>query len=272
MLIKPTNKTKKEMNTIHSLPPRPARLSKASVLQSPRSLAGCEECSGTTGARTFLSAATWSDKSACESVKTVGRSGVAADRNVRAPLRLRVRRAALLICSTLALAVAGCSSVSTHVDKGRVTARTFSFLNTGRPLPSYADDRQQAHVMVQQALIKNLAAKGVSYVPTGGDVTVAYLIVVGNNAATTSLNSYFGYTEDSDALVEKVHAQQTASASRGYFEAGTLVIDILDPRTSKLLQRRSIQAQVLRNLPIESRTTRVQGLVDEALKDVPISP
>ncbi len=100
---------------------------------------------------------------------------------------------------------------------------------------------------------------------------MAYLIIVGNNAATTSLNSYFGYTADGDALVNKVHSEQTGSDARGYFEAGTLVIDIVDSSTSKLLQRRSIHGQLLRNLPTETRTQRIQAVVDQALKDVPLS-
>ena len=181
---------------------------------------------------------------------------------------------ALLGSLLLAGALVGCSSVKTHVNKGPVRARTFSFLNTGsRQAPDYADQSAQAHAIVQQALTKNLAAKGIRQVPSGGDITVAYLIVVGNNSTTTSLNGYFGYTEDSDSIVEKVHAQQTGSdKSRGYFEAGTLVIDIVNPGTSKLLQRRSIQAQVLRNLPLEKRFERVQAIVDQALKDVPLSP
>jgi hypothetical protein len=182
--------------------------------------------------------------------------------------------AALLGCLLLAGALTACSSVKSHVDQGTVKARTFSFLNTGsKQAPDYADQSAQAHAMVQQALIKNLAARGISHVPSGGEITVAYLIVVGNNSTTTSLNSYFGYTQDSDALVQKVHAEQTsADKNRGYFEAGTLVIDIVDPGTSKLLQRRSIQAQVLRNLPMEQRSERVQAIVDQALKDVPLSP
>ncbi len=180
---------------------------------------------------------------------------------------------AILGCLLLAVGLTACSSVKTHVDKGTVTARSFSFLNTGRrELPTYAEARQHAHAAVQQALINNLARKGVSYVATGGDITVAYLIVVGNNATTTSLNSYFGYTDDSEALMNQVHKEQTSSSqSRSYFEAGSLVIDILDPKTSKLLQRRSIQAQILRNLPVEARTARLQSLVDQALSDVRIS-
>jgi hypothetical protein len=179
-----------------------------------------------------------------------------------------------LAALTVALAVVGCSSVKNYVDKGHVKASTFSFLNPGgRQMPSYAETDKQAHAVIQQAIIHNLSEKGVKYVVTGGDVTVAYLVIVGNNAATTSLDQYFGYTEDSTALVGKVHAEQTGSKSdRGYFEAGTLVIDIVDPKASKLLQRRTIEAQVLRNLSVEQRTARAQSIVDQALKDLPISP
>ncbi len=190
------------------------------------------------------------------------------------PVSVSVRRPAALFSSLLVLGMlAACSSVKTHVDKGPVKARTFSFLNTGsRQFPSYAEERQVAHEMLQRAIINNLAAKGVTYAPSGGDITIAYLVVVGNNSTTTSLNSYFGYTPDAEAFVDKIHAQQTAKDdNRGYFEAGTLVIDVVDPATSKLLQRRSIQAQVLRNLPTETRTTRVQAIVDQALNDLPLS-
>lgn len=180
----------------------------------------------------------------------------------------------LLAAAAFALSVGGCSSVKSHVDKGHISARSFSFLSTAsRPAPSYAEDSKQAHAMVQQAIINNLAAKGVTNVASGGDITVAYLIIVGNNISTTSLNEYFGYTEDAMAMVEEVHKKQTASeGNRGYFEAGTLVIDFLSPATSKVLQRRSIEAPVLRNLPAEQRTERVQSIVNQALSDLPIAP
>ena len=50
------------------------------------------------------------------------------------------------------------------------------------------------------------------YVDRGGDVTVAYLIIVGNNATTTSLNEYFGYTADADALTDKVHKSEAVKS------------------------------------------------------------
>src|SRR6185369_4077253 len=64
-----------------------------------------------------------------------------------------------------------CSGAKTHVDKGPVKARTFSFLdNKNRRNPDYVESNKEAHAMVQQALIHNLAAKGVTYSPTNADV------------------------------------------------------------------------------------------------------
>jgi hypothetical protein len=172
-----------------------------------------------------------------------------------------------------AFALAGCSSVKTHVDTGPIQARTFSFMNVGtKDVPTYVERRKQAHAAVQEAITKNLTAKGVNHVPQGGDITVAYLIIAGNNATTTSLNEYFGYTSDATALMEKAHNEQAVKKSdRGYVEAGTLVIDILDSKTSNLLKRATIQAQILRELPLDAREARLQGLVDQALSDLRIS-
>jgi Domain of unknown function (DUF4136) len=169
-----------------------------------------------------------------------------------------------------ALALAGCSSVKTHVDTGPIHARTFSYINTGsRELPAYAENRKLVYTKVQEAISKNLTGKGLTQVGQGGDITVAYLVIVGNNAATTSLNDYFGYSADADALVNKVHKSDTVKGNeRGYFEAGTLVIDILDPQTSKLLKRETVQAQILRELPLDEREARLQQFVDQALSDL----
>ncbi len=108
-----------------------------------------------------------------------------------------------------ALVAAGCSSLKTQVDTGPITARTFSFVNTGaKAAPTFADKRAQVYTMINQAITQNLAAKGVNHQPSGGDITVAYLVIAGNNATTTSLNDYFGYTDDATKLVDKVHTEQ----------------------------------------------------------------
>jgi hypothetical protein len=178
-----------------------------------------------------------------------------------------------LLAAALAVAVAGCSSVKTHVDTGPIAARTFSFIDTGlKQPPTATDNRAQVHQMIQQALVKTLAGKGVTFVKTGGELTVAYLVIAGNNVTTTSLNDYFGYGSDASALVDKVHSEQAVkNDNRNYFEAGTLVIDIINPKNSKLLKRSSVQSSILRNLPADARQARIQSLVDQALGDLRIT-
>jgi len=171
------------------------------------------------------------------------------------------------------LALAGCSSTPTKVDSGTVHARTFNFVErSGKPSPAYADNRQTIHPMIQGAIAKNLAGRGVSQVPSGGDVTVAYLIIVGNNASTTSINDYFGYGEDAAALHDKANTAYTRSKNPNYFEAGTLVIDIIDSKSFKLLRRAYATRPVLRNLPDDARAARIQEVVDEILRDLRIQP
>src|SRR5262249_54597816 len=81
-----------------------------------------------------------------------------------------------------ALGLTACSSVKMRIDGGPVHGETFSFLDTGpRTTPSYAEDRSQVHAVFQDAITRNLAAKGLRRVSQGGDVTVGYLIIVGNN-------------------------------------------------------------------------------------------
>lgn len=167
------------------------------------------------------------------------------------------------------LILSGCSSTPTKVDTGPVHAHTFSFVNRGQT-PDYAEDRQAAHKMIQAAITKNLAARGVTKVATGEDITVGYLIILGNNASTEAINTYFGYAAGADALHDKAQAAYSKSKNPNYFEAGTLVIDIIDTKTYKLLKRNFGTRALMSNITAEARAERIQEAVDEILKSLKI--
>jgi hypothetical protein len=174
--------------------------------------------------------------------------------------------------ATAAFALAGCSSTKTRVDTGPIRARTFAFVDTGtRPTPAYADNTARTHASVQQAITANLASKGLTRVPAGGDVTVAYLIIIGNNGTTTSINEYFGYGSEAAALVDKAHKAGTSSKNPNYFEAGTLVIDIIDSKDFSLLKRNYVVRQLHREAPMEIRQARLEDAVNEALAGVRVA-
>jgi len=170
------------------------------------------------------------------------------------------------------LLLAGCTSTPTHVNKGPIKATTFSFV-TGRPAPpGYAEKRAQIHRLIQDAITTNLTAKGLNRAPAGGDVFLAYLVILGNNVATTDVNDYFGYGRDSDALLDKAHNKGAIkSRDPNYFEAGTLVIDVIDAKTYKLLYRNYAVRQLLRNLPDDARAERIQQAVDQTLSGLRVA-
>jgi hypothetical protein len=169
------------------------------------------------------------------------------------------------------LTLAGCSSTPTKVDSGPVHGKTFNFVNRGgRPAPDYADNRQAVHEMIQAAITKNLATRGITRVDSGGDLTVGYLVIIGDNASTVAINDYFGYGEGANALHEIAHDAYTGSKNPNHFQAGTLVIDIIDNKDYKLVRRDYATRAVLRNITPEQRAERIQEAVDEILKNLKV--
>ena len=179
----------------------------------------------------------------------------------------------LVVVAAGILALAGCSSAPTKVDTGPIRARTFNFVDGGvKPLPTYSDNREAVHAMIQEAITKNLAARGVARVATGGDVTVAYLVILGNNVSTVSINDYFGYRDDAWALHEKAQEAYTGTKNPNSFEAGTLLIDIIESKGFKVVRRDYATRPLLRDLPSDARAARIQEVVDAILRDVRIAP
>jgi len=183
--------------------------------------------------------------------------------------------ARMQLLSGLAVAVmliAGCST-PTHVNKGPIKATSFSFVNPG-PLPEYAfkENLKQVNAIVQDAIASDLAAKGVKFVTQGGEVTVAYLIIVGNNVSTSAINEYFGYGPDAVALADKAQKAYTEGKQRSFFEAGTLLIDIVDSRSNKLLARNYVTRPVLQNPSADARKAHIEEAVQEAFKSVRFEP
>jgi hypothetical protein len=178
-----------------------------------------------------------------------------------------------LVVAAGVLLLAGCASTPTKVDTGLIRAATFNFVDGGvKPAPADTDNREAVHAMIQAAIAKNLAARGVKRVITGGDVTVAYLVILGDNVTTRSINDYFGYSDDVWALHEKAHAAYTSTGNPNSFEAGTLLIDIIENKGYKVRARNYATRSLLRNVPENERAARIQDVVDSVLKNVQIGP
>jgi hypothetical protein len=177
------------------------------------------------------------------------------------------------LVATGVLVLAGCASVPTKVDTGPIRAATFNFVDGGvKPAPAYADQREAVHAVIQDAIAKNLAAHGVKRVAAGGDVTVAYLVILGNNVSTRSINDYFGYRDDAWALHEEAQKAYNSTGNPNSFEAGTLLIDIVENKGYKVRLRNYATRPILRDVTTEARAARMQEVVDDVLKGARIGP
>jgi hypothetical protein len=177
-----------------------------------------------------------------------------------------MKKLCLLPLLLTGLLLAGCSSTPTHVDKGAVSAHTFNFVNGGIALtPPASDRREVAHQQIQEAIIKNLSAKGLTRTDGTGDVIVAYLVILGNNVSTEAVTTYFGSGRDADVLHDKAQAAYTSSANPNHFEAGTLLIDVIDAKTYELLYRDFAVRPVMWQATAEERAVIIQEAVNAAL-------
>lgn len=176
---------------------------------------------------------------------------------------------AILQVAAGTLVLAGCSSTPAKVDRGPIPARTFSFVN---PAAAPAARWEPVHAMIQEAITANLAKRGVAKTDAGGEITVGYLLIAGNNAAMGWIDDCFANSEDPDKLLGKARAEYTKSKNPNYFEAGTLVIDLIDAKSFKLLKRGYTTRPVLRNLSADARSANIRAAVDDVLRDLRIAP
>jgi hypothetical protein len=171
-----------------------------------------------------------------------------------------------------ALLIAGCSSVPTRVDKGALNVHDFNFINGGIALaPPATNQRDAVHQMIQEAIIRDLAAKGLKRVDGAGEVTVAYMVIIGNNVSTEAITTYFGSGRDSLALHSRAEDAYSGNTNPNHFEAGTLLIDVIDSKTYGLLYRNYVVRPIFNNTTQAQRDERIQEAVDAALSKLRIA-
>jgi len=185
----------------------------------------------------------------------------------------RIPRACLLaaLLAAACLALPGCSSTRSEVESGPVQAKTFRFVDPpAAPRSTTVEKRAVVHGMIQEAITRSLAERGLSRSAGEADVLVAYMVVVGNNTTTVRYDDHFGYGRDAADLQQKAHRAYTSTGNPDYFEAGTLLVDLIDAKTFKLLWRRHVNRPVLRDPSEDARRERIQEAVAELFEDLEI--
>ncbi|MFC7335719.1 DUF4136 domain-containing protein [Haloferula chungangensis] len=176
---------------------------------------------------------------------------------------------ARIALSALAFAVISCSSVD--MPKGSSKGYTSARLVRPEKPPTYDKDipnQASANRMIQKSLAANFRANNFQVGEGSSDLIVGYLVLVQNNYSTLALDDYFGYGRDSDAIVDKAQSIGVVKSTRpDAFEAGTIVVDVIDAKTNELVYRGHATRDIFKNTSDASRQANINSAITEALQD-----
>ena len=181
-------------------------------------------------------------------------------------LPVRVRRAWGLL-SLGAVLLAGCASevpLPKGTSKGYTSAR---LVRTGAPVDTEGPEGSaEVNKTVQEAIAAQFRANGMPFGAGNADLIVAYMLIRQDVAMTTINRNYFGHGRDAEAIMEEAHTRGVLKNKRpDQFEAGAIVIDILDAQTNKLVYRSYSKRDLIENVTEETRRRRINEAVAEAL-------
>ncbi|NQY31735.1 MAG: DUF4136 domain-containing protein [Coraliomargarita sp.] len=175
-----------------------------------------------------------------------------------------------LALSLIGIAIAllsGCSSTpKPKTPKG--SSSGYSTYRLYKELPSgtthFVNREAEVHNILQGEINTVFTSNGLQESGDDAELIVAYLVLVQNNAVSTGISDY--YINSGSEIVQYAHKKiaidQNFSSS---FEAGTLVIDVIDAQKRKLIYRNHSSKQIREDLPLAERNKRVKDAVDESL-------
>ena len=160
----------------------------------------------------------------------------------------------------------GCSTISMPkgTSKGYSSAR---FVRVKESPMRGVSNNKALNQKLKQVIAAEMRRNGIDVAASGGDLVIAFMLMKQNNASTASINHYYGYSDDSEKISEKVHKKIAKDGGRELFERGAIIIDLIDAKSSKLIYRNYAVRDVLGKVSAQERNKRIQSAVTEALAD-----
>ncbi|ADE54557.1 DUF4136 domain-containing protein [Coraliomargarita akajimensis] len=172
------------------------------------------------------------------------------------------------LLTTLALSlIAGLTACST-IDMPKGSSAGYSSYRLFKEVPTesqtFANQGNSALLRVESEIQRILQEGGLEQQAAEADLLVSYLIIVQSNAVSTTIDDY--YAQSSSEILAKAHKEVTVKNSfPADFQAGTLVIDIVDLKTEKLIYRNYASNEVIPGLSPEERKQRITQAVEKTL-------
>jgi hypothetical protein len=190
-------------------------------------------------------------------------------------MRVLKRLLAILLAATLG----GCASMEINSDYDPVAS--FSGLRTYAWMPGPQKktgdlriDNPLLDARVRQAVDRQLEANGyVKQPPERSDFLIGYQAAVEKKLDVYTVDHYYGYPPGWGSTRGYGAWGGTIPETHVYeYDEGSLILDIVNPQTRKLIWRGSAQAEVNRSASPEKRQERIEEAVRRMLERFPPQP
>ena len=174
------------------------------------------------------------------------------------------KRLFLLTLIASCAALIGCQTIKQ--PKG--SSKGYSSYQIYREIPqesiAFADSEDQIHAIIQNAIANEFKADGLKSGGADAELIVAYLVLIQNNTVSTAIHDY--YINSSSEILHYAHKKVTVDSNHPReFKAGTLIVDVIDAKTNKLIYRDYSTKQIAEKLEGAAREARIKSAVNEAL-------
>lgn len=166
------------------------------------------------------------------------------------------------------LALSGCSTMQVHSDYDPAASfdglQTYDWvMNEKEPATDPRLSDPLLDKRIRELVEKQLAAQGYGRSSTGTpDFMVGYHVALEKKLAVSTMNDYYGYRAGWGWSYGAGTGRLMPESYVYEYEQGSLIIDIVNPKTRELMWRGSAQAEVNQKKSAEQLTEAVQRILE----------
>jgi hypothetical protein len=169
------------------------------------------------------------------------------------------------LCLGIAL-LSGCSTTK-KIDLPKGSSAGYStfrmYQHNSSHVPDFTNREDTVNAVLQSALKAEFEAQGMKESPGNAELIVAFLLVVQNTAVTTAISDY--YVSSGSDIVSRAHSRMGSKNMPGGYEAGAIVVDIIDKDSGVVIYRDFAKRETLDYLTPAEKEKRAQEAAVEAV-------
>jgi hypothetical protein len=137
------------------------------------------------------------------------------------------------------------------------------YQHKSKHVPDFTNREDRVNAYLQAALKEEFEAHGFKESEQDAELIVAFLLIVQDTAVSTAISDYY-ITSGSDILSE-AHRRMGKKNLPGGYEAGAIVVDIIDKKSGEVIYRDFAKREVLDNLTPAEKEQRAKDAAVEAV-------